>query len=262
MSRYCLIMQWKHLMRRIDIRRRPCVAQRNTQSRNVPWEQSVLCQMGRAANFALPPRGAVGGLGSSLRFPRPPFGFFEQVSSHPLLAEASQMRCDNSTPSSTDPSSPNDSEGSGNTHGISSGAIGGIVGGILGSFLLLALAIFTIRKRKQWRDNELDVEEAAAHPYTQAIPSSETQDELNSTPRPTILTTSKHAREQSSTRFPPSDSPGPSTSQSPSLPNMGYTTGAGGPVAVDMAAFSALVDRLNRAISPRMSREAPPSYER
>ena len=86
-------------MRRIDIRRRPCVAQRNTQSRNVPWEQSVLCQMGRAANFALPPRGAVGGLGSSLRFPWPPFGFFEQVSSHFLLVGAfiSYLKCGEAT---------------------------------------------------------------------------------------------------------------------------------------------------------------------
>ena len=88
-------------MHRIDIRRRPCVAQRNTQSRNVPWEQSVLCQMGRAANFALPPRGAVGGLGSSLRFPRPPssFDFFKQVSSHFLLVGAfiSYLKCGEAT---------------------------------------------------------------------------------------------------------------------------------------------------------------------
>ena len=76
-------------MRRIDVRRRLCLAQRITQSRNVSGEQSILYQMGRAANLTLHPGGTARRSGSSLRFPGTPFDFFEQVSSHFLLVEAS-----------------------------------------------------------------------------------------------------------------------------------------------------------------------------
>lgn len=263
-------------------------AQRTCGSCNYTRRKSVLPAMGRPSSFGFIASRTVGRSRCSLlligpcKVPKYLNEYFYRVSCtddefYPCLSYSLLRATDTSPlPGIT---ATGISQAAGNVHRISPGAVGGIVAGITTLLLIIAAALFIV-KRKRLQGNPSVVLETTARPYTPPIVERRMALSCGHSSDRLIIPPSKHSRSDPSGMEGTDSIPGPSTSDifatdpmaSPyfSQPQAdrgeeGYPAGER-PYVMNLVASPALIDHLNRFIPPESpigyAQDEPPRYVR